>query len=499
MPTPGEGWRTAIRRTPPGARADRQRPGHPRQRTLAWPRSRRSANLDLCVHSPCLVTVMTSTTRCFLLGLTLSAASGSTLQAQAGEPSALRVYVDCQTGGCDFDYFRTSIPWVDWMRERQDAHVAVLVTSQSTGGGGAKFTLTFDGRGALGGRADTLTLDVATTATDDEIRRGLVQRLRVGLVPFAARTRLLDRVRVSVEGARADSGRSARDPWNYWVFSVAASPYLNGEASYKYVSVSGEVTATRVTPTWKTRIGLSESYTENRYELADGSTRTILRSYAASALAVRSLSAHWSAGLMTKFRSSTYSNYDVALRASPGIEYDVFPYGESTRRQLTLLYTVGADYLRYHEPTIFQKTSDRLLDHAANLSLELRQPWGSVSTSVEASQFLTWRAGAAAPPELRARDGAKYAVTFSTGLDVRLVRGLSLYVYSDYARIHNQVALPAAGASNEDILLRLRQLETSYEYYVSSGLRFTFGSIHNNIVNPRFSAVSSGHDLVLSF
>jgi len=42
------------------------------------------------------------------------------------------------------------------------------------------------------------------------------------------------------------------------------------------------------------------------------------------------------------------------------------------------------------------------------------------------------------------------------------------------------------GASLEEILLRRRELETSYYYYFSIGLSYTFGSIYNNVVNPRF-------------
>ena len=36
------------------------------------------------------------------------------------------------------------------------------------------------------------------------------------------------------------------------------------------------------------------------------------------------------------------------------------------------------------------------------------------------------------------------------------------------------------------MLLQRRQLETSYRYFASAGLSYTFGSIYNNIVNPRF-------------
>lgn len=50
----------------------------------------------------------------------------------------------------------------------------------------------------------------------------------------------------------------------------------------------------------------------------------------------------------------------------------------------------------------------------------------------------------------------------------------------------DQINLPAAGLSPEEVLLRRRQLGTEFEYRVNMGFNYTFGSIFNNIVNPRF-------------
>jgi hypothetical protein len=52
--------------------------------------------------------------------------------------------------------------------------------------------------------------------------------------------------------------------------------------------------------------------------------------------------------------------------------------------------------------------------------------------------------------------------------------------------IHDQLSLPRAGANKEEILLQIKQIETNYSYNVNLGLSYTFGSIYNNVVNPRF-------------
>jgi len=52
--------------------------------------------------------------------------------------------------------------------------------------------------------------------------------------------------------------------------------------------------------------------------------------------------------------------------------------------------------------------------------------------------------------------------------------------------IHDQLGLVKGGVSAEEVLLRRRELETQYSYYASIGFSYTFGSIYNNVVNPRF-------------
>ena len=60
------------------------------------------------------------------------------------QDSAVRVFLDCPDTFCDFDYYRTEITFVNWVRDRQFAQVHVLVTTQSTGGG-QEYTLSFIG------------------------------------------------------------------------------------------------------------------------------------------------------------------------------------------------------------------------------------------------------------------------------------------------------------------------------------------------------------------
>jgi len=169
--------------------------------------------------------------------------------------------------------------------------------------------------------------------------------------------------------------------------------------------------------------------------------------------------------------SSTYFNKDLGIRVAPVVEYSVFPYSESTRKQLTVQYTVGFNSFDYTAETIYEKLEEQVFDHSLTAALDLRQPWGSIRGQVSGAQYL--------------HDLSKRRLTFDGNLDFRLWGGLSLNVRAGYSRISDQLYLERGEATDEEILLELRQLETDYRYEMSVGLNYRFGSIFNNVVNPR--------------
>jgi hypothetical protein len=74
--------------------------------------------------------------------------------------------------------------------------------------------------------------------------------------------------------------------------------------------------------------------------------------------------------------------------------------------------------------------------------------------------------------------------------DITLFRGFSFTLNGSASRIHDQLYLSKDEATPEEILVRQRQLLTSYRYFLSVGVRYTFGSIYNNVVNPRFNGLA---------
>jgi hypothetical protein len=411
--------------------------------------------------------------------LCLVLATGGTAAAQtpAGRSDAIRMFLDCSFF-CDENYIKQEITVIDYVRDRRDADVHVLVTTQSTGGGGTEYTLKFIGLGPYAGVEQTLKYVAPQTATSDENRKGIVEVLKRGLVRYVSETPLAPRLQITFAAPPAAAAKADpdKDPWNLWVFRANFGGSFDGEQSTKSRSLRGSASANRTTDAWKLSFSTSARYRESTFHLSETDEtetfKTVSRSSDASGLAVKSLTQHWSLGMVVNASTSTFLNYDLRLRVAPGVEYNFFPYSQSTRRMLTLQYTVGFDSHSYREETVFGKLEEQLMDHRLGTSLSLRQPWGTASASVDFSQYLT------AP--------SKYSVNAFGSTNVRLFKGFSFNVFTSLSRTRDQIYLPRGAATTEEILVRQRQLATGYQYYVNFGISYSFGSIFNNVVNPRF-------------
>jgi len=228
-----------------------------------------------------------------------------------------------------------------------------------------------------------------------------------------------------------------------------------------------------VTADWKFSINGNLNRNRSSFDISETETvKSRTTSWSTSALAVKSLGPKFSAAARLGVTGSTFSNYDYNARLMAGVEYDIFPYAESTRRSLTFSYLVGMAKYDFQEVTIFDRLTQTQPEHTLAASLGLRQPWGSVGFQSSFGQHLD--------------NPSRNRFSIYGDADVRLLKGLSFNVYGDYSRIRDQINLRKGGATEEEVLLRQRQLATGFQYYVGFGVTYRFGSIYNNIVNPRF-------------
>jgi hypothetical protein len=387
-------------------------------------------------------------------------------------PAQLKVFLDCED--CFADFLRTEVVFVDFVRDRTEAEVHVLITQAQTASGGREYTLGFHGLGRFQGVDETLRTVTTSSDTEDIIRRQLTTSLRAGLLRYLTRDTVPPALALEVKlGSEDRRPAVVGDRWNNWVFSLRGSASFDGEESTREREVGASVSADRITPDWKITLGFEIDHEREEFDLdEDEPVEVERRERDFQWLIVKSLGEHWSAGALGDVESSTFDNIELAINAAPAVEFNVFPYSAYTRRQLRAQYAIGVSRFDYYEETLYGKLDETLPAQEISLTYEQAERWGSLRSRVEWSQFL--------------HDLSKSRLEAEGELSVRLAQGLSAQAQVNASRIRDQLSLPARGATPEEILLRLRQLESGYEYSVSFSLTYTFGSIFSAIVNPRF-------------
>jgi hypothetical protein len=400
---------------------------------------------------------------------------------------APNVFIDCNY--CDVNFIKEQIPIVNYVRDRKDADIHILFTSQTTGSGGTDYSLLFLGLNKFAGIDDTLKYVTNKTDSDDDARIKLVRTLKLGLVKYISKSSIADQMNISFRKPeqKSEQSKESKDDWNYWLFKISSSGSFNGEKNYKYMYLSTSISANRTTEDLKLNFSLSNSYNESNYiyetDEGDETITSITRSQYLNASLVKAIDNNWSWGIWGSGYSSTYNNINYSVSLAPGIEYNIYPYSESNTHQFRIDYKLYHTYNKYVDETFYFKKKENLWQHSLETSLSFIKPWGSLSIGADAQNYLD--------------DFSNIGYGVYSSASLRLFKGLSLGFYVNYYRVGKQITLPIAGASLEEVLLRRRQLETEYNYYAYFSISYSFGSIYNNVVNPRFGN-SGGTTMIIS-
>jgi hypothetical protein len=407
--------------------------------------------------------------------------------AQAQEPAAqqggaIGVFLDCHAPYCDFDHFRREIPFVNWMRDRQDADVHVLVTFQMTGGGGFAYTLAFIGLREFASEGDTLEYVSSADDTESEVRESLTRTIALGLIPYVTESPAAEHIQIAyVAPERAlITSDTIYDPWNYWVCRLSVGGSAEGESQQRFLAGNARISANRTTEALKLTArafwrGSREEFDFTDEETGEDSTVVGVRNFwNLDLLSVWTLSDHWSFGAQGEVEHISTRNTHLGIAAGPAIEYNIYPWQESTRRQLTFLYVIGVAGFDWIEETLFGELREIHAFHQLEVGTEITQPWGSVNASFEAFQYIG-----------DLEDFKNHRLEFDGGFNIRIFRGLEFGIFGSVARIKDQIYLPAEEATPEEILLRQQQRGTDFFFSLHLNLSYRFGSKFNNVVNPR--------------
>lgn len=386
---------------------------------------------------------------------------------------APNVYLDCERRTCDFEYIKTEITFVNYVLDRQSADVQIIVTRQQTGSGGNEYTLAYIGLNRHRGKDATLKYYSKPTDTEDQFRRGLVNVLKQGLIPYVYDTPLAEFISISYAQKKDFRPSPSSDPWHHWVFGVGLRGNGDFEDQSESYSYQINLSTNRTTEALKFRTYVNVRYNRSRYEIPDEEpivSETKRQSFYTSL--IKSIDGHWSWGGTANVYSSTYDNARLYTTFGPAVEYNIFPYAEATRRELRIQYRLGLSLRDYYEMTVFGKEQETLFSQALQVVLEIKEPWGSVGAAVQGQTFL--------------HDLSKNNLRADLGVYVNLFKGLSFNIGGEFSRIRDQLSLPGREYTPEEILLELKRLATGFSVGFELGLNYRFGSIYSNVVNPRF-------------
>jgi hypothetical protein len=391
----------------------------------------------------------------------------------------LKVFIDCRVG-CDFDFIRTEINIVDFVRDLPSAHAQVLITAQGVGSGGSQYQMKFYGQNGYEDYTNKLVFTTRPNATASEKRKAFLHYLMLGLSPMIAKTSFADEVEIKMKDENADGlppyESDKHDKWNFWVYRISARGELSADHVYKNNVTSSNFSANRTTNEVKIEFYASGSLRNSTYtyETDTSTTRYKVKNsdYGFYHNLVKSFSPHWSYGYQTNYSNSTFNNIQRRIYFNPAIEYDFFDYKEVNNRFFVIRYGLDVTNNHYYDTTIYEKINETFYGHRFSAALTLNKRWGTFNSGVYYRNYF--------------RDWKLNSMGISAYADVRITGGLSFFVNLNGSVVHNQVSLVKGSATEQEVLTKRRQLASNYNYYTSFGLSFRFGSILNNFVNPRF-------------
>jgi hypothetical protein len=395
--------------------------------------------------------------------------------ADTSRTMAVKIFLDCND--CDMNYTRQEIPYINYVRDVREAEVYILVTRQDAGSGGSQFTFTFLGQDKFKGLNDTLTYTSSPDQTNTIIREKRTNMMKMGLMRYVAKTPLFHEIEINHN--RQLESEEVIDRWNNWVFELSTEPQFQSEEANKRLELRNSINIRKITPDIKLEIQMDHFFNREKFIENVGTDTESTSTYTTSgmrinSLFVKSLSEHWSAGLRWDLGSSTRENFNFTTNFLPSVEYDIYPYTEATHRQLRILYGAGIQANNYIDSTVYNKVKENLLLQRLNIAFQIQKKWGSINLLLIGSNYFY--------------DLSKNRIELMSSVNIRIVKGLSLRINGGIAHINDQLNLKKGDISEAERLLQLRELQTKYRVEGGIELVYTFGSIYNNIVNPRFSS-----------
>lgn len=381
----------------------------------------------------------------------------------------LRVFLD--GAGDSENYIKVKLWYIDYVRDYKQSQVHIMINSQPTASGGLLYTIRFLGKENFQTKNDTLKFTAKIENSNRENRDELTNVITMGLMPYLASNNQQKFMAFDYTD-KTKLVEQSIDKYKNWVYTTTLNTFLSGDKVSEVLSGDGSFSAARITDKWKTRLTASINYGSNSYETTtyNFNGKTVIKNL--KGLVVKSINDHWSLGLEPAFYASTFSNVKSQFSIATGIEYDVFPYSQSVNDLFTFKYRLQPLYNSYIDKTVFDKTKEFLFNQIVDVTYTHITNWGNISSTLTGSDYIN--------------KTKAYRLDLVNQANFRVAKGLFFNVTGNVSLINNQLSLSSQSLTPEQIILQQRQTLSNYSYSLQVGIRYTFGSIFNNIVNPRY-------------
>jgi hypothetical protein len=386
-----------------------------------------------------------------------------------------KIFLNCQY--CDQDYYKNEISFLTFVRDQRLADITVLFREIRTGSGGIQITLEFDGHGKYADIHYQDTVNTQPNMSENDTRQLILASLNRGALPFLLRSPVASRITYQVSGINNDQpADSIRDKWNLWIFNLNGGLWGNGQEYTSNVSLNAFVSANRTSEKHLFEAGFWYNNNNAVYKIEnEDPIRINIRQFGMYNQQAFSIGNHWALGYSSNLTSNTVANMNSNVDFAPAIEYNVFPYSEATKRQFRFNYRVGVRYVDYVAQTYRLHGYDWFAMQSFNMRYRLIKNWGNVGVSVGTNHLY---------------DGEHfYSVYFSPYISWNILKGLNVNLSGSYSIVRDQYFLRATEVSSNEVLTGQIQLKSSYDFFISCGISYAFGSMYNNVVNVRFQGI----------
>ncbi len=424
-----------------------------------------------------------------VLAVVVLASVGWATRARAeGEPapaparSVPTLFVTCPQE-CFDDYLKGELSYFDFAREPHLADFALSVVRQRSGSGGERFTVAIRPQHRPSASAVPLSRAVFTPsdATPHE-QRAMLAQLILHMLQEELRGTPHEHAFVLALPKRDGEALSALvDPWDYWVLAPQLNGGGEGGSGYYFADFMGALNVRRITEASKVRVRGGYGRRLSGYRLEDGS-RIVgdVSFWDARGLVAGSIGRHFALGNSVVAGADEFENLEGHVHGGFLAEMNVFPYVDNARQQLRLAYQLGTWANFYLEENVDGVMRELRPYNALSLIADINQGFGSVQFVGQVNAFLD--------------DPSLYRLSVGAVVSLRVMGGLSMGLQGKAALVEDLINLRKRQITDEELLLWTAQQATDFTAEAVFALTYTFGSVHNTIVNPRFGRVDLEED-----